>query len=216
MLNNNLLLLILIPLAISFLNIFLPTIFRKILVFATLVATSIITINLFNTNNETFTLFSNTIFSLDKMSYFALAGIQLLSFIILIFSLKGVEKNIEKQFFTLYPLTLAFSNGVVLSENSFSFLIFWGMSGLTLYLFSLLGKTKDTPKTAKKTFLIIGGSDAFLIMGLALVWFLNSGNSWSLLSTNIPLVNGLSYTAFFLFLIASFSKAGGFPFHTWV
>ncbi|MEA3499439.1 MAG: hypothetical protein U9R41_00235 [Candidatus Marinimicrobia bacterium] len=57
MLNNNLLLLILIPLAISFLNIFLPTIIRKILVFATLVATSIITINLFNANNETFTLF---------------------------------------------------------------------------------------------------------------------------------------------------------------
>ncbi len=216
MLNNNLLLLILIPLAISFLNIFLPTIIRKILVFATLVVTSVITVNLFNANNETFTLFSNTIFSLDKMSYFALAGIQLLSFIILIFSLKGVEKNIEKQFFALYPLTLAFSNGVVLSENSFSFLIFWGMSGLTLYLFSLLGKTKDSPQTAKKTFIIIGGSDAFLIMGLALVWFLNSGNSWSLLSTNIPLVDGLSYTAFFLFLIAAFSKAGGFPFHTWV
>ncbi len=216
MLNNNLLLLILIPLAISFLNIFLPTILRKILVFATLVVTSIITINLFNANNETFTLFSNTILSLDKMSYFALAGIQLLSFIILIFSLKGVENNIQKQFFALYPLTLAFSNGVILSEHSFSFLIFWGLSGLTLYLFNLLGKTKDTPKTAKKTFLIIGGSDAFLIMGLAIVWFLNPGNSWSLLSTNIPLVDGLSYTAFFLFLIASFSKAGGFPFHTWV
>jgi len=216
MLNNNLLLLILIPLAISFLNIFLPTIIRKILVFATLVVTSVITVNLFNANNETFTLFSSTILSLDKMSYFALAGIQLLSFIILIFSLKGVENNIEKQFFALYPLTLAFSNGVVLSENSFSFLIFWGMSGLTLYLFSLLGKTKDSPQTAKKTFLIIGGSDAFLIMGLALVWFLNSENSWLLLSTNIPLVDGLSYTAFFLFLIAAFSKAGGFPFHTWV
>jgi len=66
MLNNNLLLLILIPLAISFLNIFLPTIIRKILVFATLVVTSVITVNLFNANNETFTLFSNTIFSLDK------------------------------------------------------------------------------------------------------------------------------------------------------
>lgn len=216
MLNNNLLLLILIPLAISFLNIFLPTILRKILVFAALIVTSIITINLFNANNETFTLFSNTILSLDKMSYFALAGIQLLSFIILIFSLKGVENNIQKQFFALYPLTLAFSNGVILSEHSFSFLIFWGLSGLTLYLFNLLGKTKGTPKTAKKTFLIIGGSDAFLIMGLAIVWFLNPGNSWSLLSTNIPLVDGLSYTAFFLFLIASFSKAGGFPFHTWV
>ncbi len=152
MLNNNLLLLILIPLAISFLNIFLPKILRKILVFATLVVTSIITVNLFNVNNETFILFSNTILSLDKMSYFALAGIQLLSFIILIFSLKGVEKDIQKQFFVLYPLTLAFSNGVVLSEHSFSFLIFWGLSGLTLYLFNLLGKTKDSPKTAKKHF----------------------------------------------------------------
>ena len=80
----------------------------------------------------------------------------------------------------------------------------------------MLGKTKDSPQTAKKTFIIIGGSDAFLIMGLALVWFLNSENSWLLLSTNIPLVDELSYTAFFLFLIAAFSKAGGFPFHTWV
>ena len=46
---------------------------------------------------------------------------------------------------------------------------------------------KRQPKAAKKTFIIIGGSDAFLLMGLVLMWLLSPATGWSLNNPQIPL-----------------------------
>ncbi len=213
---NELTLLIAIPLGISIINIFLPSILRKILTFLGLCYLLFISYNMFKVPAEDAYLFNQVIFSLDKLGFFTIAFIQILSFIILIFSLKGVVKSIEKQFFVLYPMTVAFCNGAVLSAHSLSFLIFWGLTGITLYLFGVLGQTKNAPKTAKKTFIIVGGSDAFLILGFVLIWFLQPATGWSLWNVQLELSGQLAYIAFFSILIASFAKAGGFPLHTWV
>jgi multicomponent Na+:H+ antiporter subunit A len=161
-------------------------------------------------------LFSEPVLSLDKLGLFALVFIQILSFVILIFSLYGVSPETEKRFFILYPLTLAFSNGVAASINSISFIIFWGLSGLTLYLFATINTSGDGPKTAKKTFIIAGGSDAFMIMGFVIMSRLATQGGYSLNNLHIPLNSGVSYLAFFFLLIAALAKAGGFPLHTWV
>ncbi len=213
---NELTLLIAIPLGISIINIFLPSILRKILTFLGLCYLLFICYNLFKVPAEDAYLFNQVIFSLDKLGFFTIAFIQILSFIILIFSLKGVVKSIEKQFFVLYPMTVAFCNGAVLSAHALSLLIFWGLTGITLYLFGVLGQTKNAPKTAKKTFIIVGGSDAFLILGFVLIWFLQPATGWSLWNVQLELSGQLAYIAFFSILIASFAKAGGFPLHTWV
>jgi len=213
---NELTLLVVIPLGIAIINIFLPSILRKILTFLGLCYLIFICYNLFKVPAEDAYLFNQVIFSLDKLGFFTIAFIQILSFIILIFSLKGVVKSIEKQFFALYPMTVAFCNGAVLSAHALSLLIFWGLTGITLYLFGVLGQTKDAPKTAKKTFIIVGGSDAFLILGFVLIWFLQPNTGWSLWNVQLELSGQLAYIAFFCILIASFAKAGGFPFHTWI
>ena len=213
---NELTLLIAIPLGISIINIFLPSILRKILTFLGLCYLLFISYNMFKVPAEDAYLFNQVIFSLDKLGFFTIAFIQILSFIILIFSLKGVVKSIEKQFFVLYPMTVAFCNGAVLSAHALSLLIFWGLTGITLYLFGVLGQTKNAPKTAKKTFIIVGGSDAFLILGFVLIWFLQPATGWSLWNVQLELSGQLAYIAFFSILIASFAKAGGFPLHTWV
>ncbi len=223
--NNLLLLLLIVPFVISFVNLIVPKIIYKSLTFLVLLFnlvavfiiysqyTNLSPVNITQFNIE---LFGETIFSLRMLGIFALIFIQILSFIILIFSLKGVDDTIEKRFFSLYPMTVAFCNGVIISDHIFSFLIFWGLSGLTLYLFSILGKNHDSPKTAKKTFIIIGGSDALLIMGFVLMWFINDIESWSIYNFGIPLEGTQAIAAFFFLLVAAFAKAGGFPFHTWV
>jgi len=213
---NPIILLIAIPLLISLLNFMLPVLVRKILSFAAIVYTLIGTYILYTSPAVGVEIFGEIVLSLDSMGSFALIFIQILSFIILIFSLKGVNTDTEKSFFVLYPMTVAFCNGVVLSENIISFLMFWGLSGLTLYFFALLGKTKETPQTAKKTFILIGGSDAFLILGFVMMCYLQPVVGWSLSSFNIPLDNGSAIFAFILLLVAAFAKAGGFPMHTWV
>jgi formate hydrogenlyase subunit 3/multisubunit Na+/H+ antiporter MnhD subunit len=216
MITNQLLLIIAVPLVIAIVNLMLPVFLRKVLTLLALLFISWIIYSLYHTSVEAVTFLGSGIFSVDQLGLLTLAFIQLLSIIILIFSLKGVERSAEKNFFILYPLTVSFCNGVIISEHAFSFIIFWGLSGLCLYLFGTLGSKPDSPKTAKKTFIIIGGSDVFLLMGMVLMWYVSPFTEWSLNNTMIPLEGGLSYSAFILLLIAAFAKAGGFPFHTWL
>ena len=213
---NELTLLVLIPLAIGIVNIFLPTILRKILTFLGSVYLLVVVYQLFGSADNQLALFGTQIMAADQLGLFTVVFVQILSFVILIFSLKGVDSAIEKGFFVLYPLTVAFSNGAVLSTHAVALLVFWGLSGISLYLFGMMGNTKDTSQTAKKTFLIVGGSDVFLILGLVLLWFLEPGTGWSLWNVRLALDGQLAYLAFFCILIAAFAKAGGFPLHTWV
>ena len=211
--DNPLVLVIALPLAVGFLNLFLPTLLRKLLILAGIVLGLILIKGFFDVRPPDFELLGATALALDKLSLLALAFIQILSLIIFVFCLKGLEAGTERSFLILYPLTVAFANGTVLCPNAFGFLVFWGLSGLTLYGFALLGRGENAASTAKKTFIIVGGSDAFLILGLALAG-VTSG--WSLVGTTVPMSSPAGVLAFVFLLIAAFAKAGGFPLHTWV
>ncbi|MGC9364738.1 MAG: NADH-quinone oxidoreductase subunit L [Fidelibacterota bacterium] len=213
---NDLTLLVSVPIIVAIVNMFLPVVLRKILNILALIYLLVLNFQMLQVGFGAVVLFRQTILQVDALSAFISLFIQILSFIILIFSLKGVDKSAEKAFFVLYPLTVGFCNGVVLSTNSISLLIFWGLTGITLYLFALLGNTSDTPNSAKKTMIIVGGSDVFLILGLILVWFMNPTGSWQLFNTVIPLKGSVAYIAFIGLMIAAFAKAGVFPLHSWV
>ncbi|MCF7885637.1 MAG: hypothetical protein K9M80_03995, partial [Candidatus Marinimicrobia bacterium] len=217
---NGLALLVIIPVLIGIVNLVLPNLLKKILNLAGIVYLLYLAFSLFiQYNNGTaleFNLFGNLIFRLDILTLFTIIFIEILSLLIYIFSLKGVTKNIEKYFHVLYPLTVGACNGAVISVNSISLLIFWGASGILLYLFAMLGSEDSTSDTARKTLIIVGGSDALLVLGLVLLRFLGNSGNWLFLNTNLALSNGVTYIAFFSVLIAAFAKAGGFPFHTWV
>ena len=111
MLNNILILLIAIPALTALLNIFLPVQLKKILTVAGSLATLVLTLQIYLYPDVHFLFGRFQIFSIDTMTLMALIFIQLLSFIILIFSLKGVEKSIENRFFVLYPVTVASCSG---------------------------------------------------------------------------------------------------------
>jgi len=210
---NPIVLLVLVPLAAGLINLLLPTGLRKLGTLLSVAFGIYGVVGIFTRTPEPVSLFGLTVASVDQTSLFALIFLQLLSFLILVFSLSGVEKDIAKPFFVLYPLTLAFCNGAVVSRHALAFLIFWSLSGLTLYGFALLGRGPGAPAAAKKTFIIVGGSDAFLILGVALL-ALQTGD-WMIGGPSIA-VKGAALGAFICFLIASLAKAGGFPFHTWV
>jgi formate hydrogenlyase subunit 3/multisubunit Na+/H+ antiporter MnhD subunit len=212
---NPLFLLIAVPLGIGIINLLLPPIVRKAATLLGLVFCAILVARLFGDSPGSVKFLGLTVASLDRTSLLIVALIQLLGLIILVFSLFGVEKDVERRFFVLYPLTIAFSSGVAVSDHALAFLIFWSLAGLMLYGFALLGGGKEAPAAAKKTFILVGGSDAFLLFGLALMALKNQG-SWSLSNPAIPIQDGAASAAFVFLLIAALAKAGGFPFHTWV
>jgi len=210
---NPIVLIVLVPLAAGLVNLILPTAARKALTLLAVATDLVLVAGLLRGLPEQVPLFGVSIAAVDHTALFALVFLQLLSFLILVFSLHGVEKEIAKPFFVLYPLTLAFCNGAVVSRHALAFLIFWSLSGLTLYGFALLGRGPNAPATAKKTFIIVGGSDAFLILGVALLALQTGG--WTLAGPAVAVKGGILW-AFICFLIAALAKAGGFPLHTWV
>jgi formate hydrogenlyase subunit 3/multisubunit Na+/H+ antiporter MnhD subunit len=211
--DNPLLLVVAVPLAVALLNLVLPVLLRKLLVLFGLGFSLVLIVGMFRALPPPWEAMGVTILGLDKLGFAALAFIHLLALLIFFFCLKGLEPATRKPFLVLFPLTVSFAAGTVLSRQVLGFLIFWGLSGLTLYGFALLGRGQDAPAAAKKTFILIGGSDAFLIMGLALMG-LKSG--WTLVNAGTPLTEWTGSVAFLLLLLAALAKAGGFPLHTWV
>jgi formate hydrogenlyase subunit 3/multisubunit Na+/H+ antiporter MnhD subunit len=62
--------------------------------------------------------------------------------------------------------------------------------------------------------ILIGGSDTIMLVGIALLWRLT--DSLSINNISLETNNILTVTAFLALLVGSFTKAGAFPFHTWV
>ena len=207
--------LICLPIAIGLINMLLPGILRKILTGCGLAVMLAVSWLLFRGGFDP-DFIPPGIFTCDRLSVLMLLAIQFLSLVIFIFSIKGVDPRIKKQFFILYPMTAGFCNGVILSDHAIVFIIFWGLSGLMLYLFNLLGRGEDTPESARKTFFLIGGSDALLILGFVLMGISLPDAEWSLSAMHLPLSGTIPILAFICLLCASLAKAGGFPFHTWV
>ncbi len=84
---------------------------------------------------------------------------------------------------------------------------------VTLYL--MIGMAgPDASEAARKTFMIIGGSDALLLLGTALLWVHHGSTRMD--AGAVSLDSPAAYLAFLCFAAAAFAKAGAVPLHTWL
>ena len=141
-------------------------------------------------------------------------GATFFCFIIVIFSLKYADfVGLLNKYYAYIFFSTGLALAIVYSSNLLGLLIFWGLQGLTLYFLSNL--LPGASNAAKKTYAFIGGSDAIMILGLAILWSLTS--SLDIFKIKIVLGNSiLSTVAFLCLLVAALTKAGAMPFHTWV
>jgi len=160
-------------------------------------------------------LFSTPFFRVDTLSKFVAGFICLFSVLVIIYSIGYMRQQRKKFLYYLYlVLTAVASVAVVFSNNLVIFMLFWGILGALLYLLIGYGKTKRTSFTAKKTFIIIGGTDAFMLLGLALIWKLSG--TFQMDKISIALHSKHAIAAYLCLLAGAFAKAGMMPFHTWV
>jgi len=213
---DNIILLIALPVIVGIVNLILPVILRKILNVGLLVFLLYPVYLLFNNSGWTYEILGTLVFSVDKLSLMTLSSIQVISLIVFIFLLKSLAKDHEKLFMIYYPVTVGVCNAAVMSVNSWALLIAWGLSGIFLFLFGLIGNQEGNSESAKKTMLLVGGSDVLLILGLVLLRFLEYSNGWQLWNIQMPVTGELAKVAFISLMIAAFAKAGVFPFHTWM
>lgn len=152
--------------------------------------------------------------TLDSLSGFillAVTGFGLLSAIYSAAYMGGRKRLREYYAYLLW--TVGLSCGAVLANNLILLLVLWGLLGATFYLMVGMGGSDAAP-AAKKAFIIVGGSDCFLMLGVVLIWTL-SGNL-DLHQAAIPIGNRAALAAFLCFAVAALAKAGAMPVHSWV
>jgi formate hydrogenlyase subunit 3/multisubunit Na+/H+ antiporter MnhD subunit len=152
-------------------------------------------------------------FNVDNLSKLIVLFVSMFTFLILLYSLVYVKSGRVRNYYPYFLITLGCSYGAVLSDNLLLFIAFWGVLGITLYKL-IQGNDEESSATAKKTLILIGASDSIMIIGIALVWKLSG--SLSIDSISVPTTNIVQVVAFLALLTGSFTKAGAFPFHTWV
>lgn len=153
---------------------------------------------------------------LDNLNSFVVLAIGLFSVLTVIYSSKFMSgRRGLIQYYVYIILTAAVSIGAVLSNNLILLLVFWGFLGLTLYL--LINMGDDASGIAKKTFIIVGGSDALMLLGIGIIYYLTG--TFQMDKIKIPLNTTYYLLPTFAYLciaVACFAKAGAMPFHSWI
>jgi formate hydrogenlyase subunit 3/multisubunit Na+/H+ antiporter MnhD subunit len=136
------------------------------------------------------------------------------SFLILVYSIFYVTRErAPKNYYPFILLTLGVSLFTVIAYSHILFIFCWGFLGLTLYKL-IRGYDEDSSAAAKKTFILIGASDSIMILGIGIIWKITGTLNISEIS--LDTTNAITVAAFMALLIGSFTKAGAFPFHSWV
>ena len=153
----------------------------------------------------------------DQLSSFVLMSVSLFSFLISVYSFSFESKGASKWFFFNLLMTQAFAAGAVLSENLLALLFFW--EGLLVFLYTFIAlsqKTGAAKNTAKKAFLINAVTDLCLLVGVAITACIAGSMNMSVIAGAKLTMNGWAGLAYVLMMIGAVSKAGAFPFHTWI
>jgi formate hydrogenlyase subunit 3/multisubunit Na+/H+ antiporter MnhD subunit len=198
-------------------------IIRKILAFLTTGCAFALSIFLFINHTElslTYTLIKAGYIELiyavrtTPFAMFLILFLTFIGFCITVYSLaymKGKKKI--REYYSFLLVTVGAGCGVLLSNNLILLLIFWEIVSISLYFLIATGKV-ESKNGATKTMVMIGSSDACLLMGIGLIWYLSK--TMTISAIQIPLDNALAYLAFFLVLIGALTKAGSMPLHTWI
>ena len=150
----------------------------------------------------------------DNLSRFIALAIVLFGVLTIVYSLKFMKgKSGLIQYYIYIILTLVASVFTVLANNLILLVVLWGFLGLILYLLINMGGNQAS-STAKKTFIIIGGSDSLMLLGIAIIW--NLTHTFQMDAIRISLNSPLAIFAYICLALGCFAKAGAMPLHSWI
>ena len=153
------------------------------------------------------------IFIADNLAAFIGIGIAIFAFLVTIYSFGFVDKAFGR-YFGYILITLGSSFGAAFANDLIVFLVAWGILAVMLYLLVNMQGTDRAAASSKKALIIIGGTDAIMVFGVCLIWYMTG--IFSIDKIHIPLKSSLSYIAYLSLAIAGFAKAGAMPFHSWL
>ena len=153
--------------------------------------------------------------SLDPLAISVGVCIAFFTLLTLLYSWGYVPRGKGRILYDVYILlTFASALGAVLAGNLIVFLVCWGVTGVLLYLLIGYGTKARTSSTAKKAFIIIGGTDAFMMLGIVLIGQLSG--TFSIQEIHLSFQEPQAVFAFVCLLLGILAKVGAIPLHSWL
>ncbi len=159
-------------------------------------------------------MMDSSLFRVDALSGFVSIFVGLFGILTIIYSISFMKgKRRLFQYYTYIVLTTIISIAAVLSNNLILFIVLWGILAIALFLLINFGE-RNAQEAAKKSLIIVGGSDAIMLLGIAIIWKLT--HTFQMDAISISLNSALAILAFVTLAIGAFAKAGAMPVHTWI
>lgn len=124
------------------------------------------------------------------------------------------EKPRLNEYYGYFLFTMGALSGAILADNLIMLIFFWEILAITLYgLVGIYGGT--SLPAARKSFLMVGGADFFLLLGIGFLYSISGSFNMEQIGTT-PLRSGVSIAAFLFIAVGALTKIGAIPFHTWI
>jgi len=156
---------------------------------------------------------------LDSLSVFMLVTVNVIAFLVTIYSISYMEKYTDKwKFYTLFLLMLAGMNGIIITGDLFNLFVFLEIASIASYALVAYGTEHEELEAAFKYMVMGLVASSFILLGIAVLYSYTSTLNMADMSF-ILLQKGLGNVGLFvsvLFLMGFGLKAAIVPFHAWL
>jgi len=156
---------------------------------------------------------------LDGLTSFMLVTVNLVAFVIAVFSVNYMEKFTSKRkFYTLFLLMLAGMNGVIATGDMFNLFVFLEIAAVASYALVAFGTEKHELEAAFKYGIMGTVGSLFILLGIVLLYSYTSTLNMADM-TNVLIQKGggdIAVMVSVLFIMGFGLKAALIPFHAWL
>ncbi|MFH1621595.1 MAG: proton-conducting transporter membrane subunit [Candidatus Omnitrophota bacterium] len=158
-------------------------------------------------------------FVLDGLSAFMLVILNLVSFLIAVYSISYMEKYTDKfRFYCLFMLMVAGMNGIIITGDIFNLFVFLEIASVASYALVAFGTEAEELEAAFKYAVMGAIASSFILLGIAFLYAYASTLNMADMALIIA-QKGFSTVILFVsvLFIAGFGiKSALFPFHAWL
>jgi len=156
---------------------------------------------------------------LDSLTSFMLITINLVAFLVTIFSISYMKRYTAKwKFYTLFLLMLAGMNGVIVTGDMFNLFVFLEIGAISSYALVAFGVEHEELEASFKYTVMGSIASSFILLGIALLYSYTSSLNMADISRTLTQRGGGQVVFFVsvLFLVGFGLKAALVPFHAWL
>lgn len=156
---------------------------------------------------------------LDGLTSFMLVTVNLVSFLVTIYSIDYMKRYTDKwKFYTLFMLMLAGMNGIIVTGDLFNLFVFLEIASIASYALVAFGTEAEELEASFKYAIMGSVASSFILLGIALIYSYTSTLNMadiSLALSRKPAGLIVNFVVV-LFLMGFGLKAALVPFHAWL